>query len=80
MGSGRTAGATVETRAVLSVIQARMEDRHLSQPDLSRLSGIPQATISKLLGGHATFTVHHLLEIGRALDILPSELLQAAGY
>lgn len=57
-----------------------MEERHLSQQDVSRLSGIPQPTVSKLLGGSATFTVDHLLALSRALDILPSELLQAAGY
>ena len=46
-----------------------MEERHLSQQDVSRLSGIPQPTISKLLGGNATFTVDHLLALSRALDI-----------
>lgn len=80
MGTGRTAGATADTQAVLSAIRARMEERHLSQPDVSRLSGIPQPTISKLLGGHATFTVDHLLALARALEMLPSALLRAAGH
>ena len=53
--------------------------RHLSQPDLARLTGIPQTTISKVLRGQGAFTVGHLLALCSALEILPSDLLRSAG-
>ena len=79
MGTGRTTTATEETRTVLAIVQARMDERHLSQPDLARLTGIPQTTISKVLRGQGTFTVGHLLALCSALEILPSDLLRSAG-
>lgn len=71
--------ATEETRTVLAIVQARMDERHPSQPDLARLTGIPQTTISKVLRGQGAFTVGHLLALCSALEILPSDLLRSAG-
>lgn len=79
MGSGRTAEATAQTMRVIDVIRHLMEERHLSQSDVERRTGIPKTTLSKLLRGRSTFTLAHLLTLAECLSVQPSELLRAAG-
>ncbi len=45
-----------------------MEDKGISEAELSRRLGVSRAYINKILQGNANLTIESLVKIGRALD------------
>lgn len=56
-----------QIRNLAANLEAAMELRDMSQETLERLSGVPQATISRILNAKSNPAVTHVVRLARAL-------------
>ena len=61
------------------MIDRAMTEKRLNQPELSRRSGVPQATISRTLKGRSIPNTENLIKLFSALDI-PLNLIEGHEY
>ena len=73
MGGSTTSSPAVELGTLLR--QKRLE-RNLSQRDLAALTDLERSTIAYVERGTRQPSLHTLLELCKALGILPSDLLR----
>ncbi len=56
-------------------IKMLMEERHLNQKELARLSGVTEASMSKYLSGERTPRIDVIVNIANALNVTTDELI-----
>lgn len=64
---------------IATLIDKAMSEKRLNQPELSRRSGVPQATISRTLKGRSIPSTETLVKLFSALDI-PMALIEGHEY
>lgn len=57
-----------------------MQERDISQYRLAALTGIPQSTISRYLGGKREISICYLVPICKALEVSSDYLLGLSDY
>jgi len=66
--------------ALGKAIRARRHTFGLSQEALAHLAGIDRSHMGKIERGERNVTLLNVIRIARALETVPSELLNEAGY